>query len=262
METPLGAVIAIANQKGGVGKTTTAINLGAAFALDGQRTLLIDMDPQGNASSGVGIDKNKAEVTVYHCLLGEGAAEQAVIPTAVSNLYVLPSTVDLIGAEIELVALPEREKRLLQVLSRVRDQFDFVLIDSPPSLGLLTLNALTAADGVLIPLQCEFFALEGLTQLLRTVHRIKQGLNPDLVIRGVLLTMFDARTLLSHQVADEVRRHFAATVFDTVIPRTVRISEAPSHGQPVLVYDPRSRGAEAYRTLAEELRNHATKGAR
>lgn len=258
----MGSVIAIANQKGGVGKTTTAINLGAAFALGGQRTLLIDMDSQGNASSGVGIAKDKTNVTVYHCLLGQESAERAILPTGIDNLHLLPATVDLIGAEIELVSLPEREKRLLRVLDSVRERFDFMLIDSPPSLGLLTLNALTASDRVIIPLQCEFFALEGLAQLLRTVRRIKQSLNPDLSIQGVLLTMFDGRTLLSQQVADEVRRHFAETVFETVIPRTVRISEAPSHGLPVLVYDPRSRGAQAYRTLAEEVLYHAKESAR
>lgn len=262
MGSSLGRVIAIANQKGGVGKTTTAINLGAALALAGHPTLLIDLDPQGNTSSGVGIDKNHVDVTVYQCLLGLQPAEKAIVPTQLSNLYLFPATVDLIGAEIELVFLEEREKRLCRALNGVHDRFEYVLIDSPPSLGLLTLNALTAANGVLIPLQCEFFALEGLTQLLRTIRRIKQNLNPDLSIEGVLLTMFDARTLLSQQVADEVRRHFEGTVFTTVIPRTVRLSEAPSHGLPILLYDPRSRGAQAYRTLAEELLDHATQGSR
>jgi len=258
----VGRVIAVANQKGGVGKTTTAINLGAALALGGHSTLLIDLDPQGNASSGVGIDKTNSIITVYQCLLGLEPADKAIIPTQLANLYLFPATVDLIGAEIELVSLEEREKRLCRALNGVRDRFEFILIDSPPSLGLLTLNALTAADSVLIPLQCEFFALEGLTQLLRTVRRIKQSLNPDLSVEGVLLTMFDARTLLSQQVADEVRRHFEGTVFHTIIPRSVRLSEAPSHGLPILLYDPRSRGAQAYRTLAEELLDHAKKGTR
>jgi chromosome partitioning protein len=264
----VGRVICIANQKGGVGKTTTAVNLSASLSLAGHPTLLVDLDPQGSASSGVGIVRGREpprdnslsdeppgdEVpTIYEILLGEQPAAAAIRPAAVERLFVLPSARDLIGAEIELVPMIGREHRLAEALRPIRDTYDFVLIDCPPSLGLLTINGLTAADSVLVPLQCEYYALEGLSALLETVELIRKRLNPGLTIEGVLLTMFDTRNSLSHQVSEEVHRHFPQTVFQAVIPRNVRLSEAPSHGLPAVVYDPSSRGALAYRALADEL---------
>jgi len=246
-------IIAIANQKGGVGKTTTAVNLAASLAAAEKRTLLVDMDPQGNASSGVGIDKQNLDTTIYNVLLGEVAAESAVLPTELEHLRIMPATPDLIGAEVELVSVVDRERKLQDALKLVSKEYDYVLIDCPPSLGLLTVNALTAADSVLIPLQCEYYAMEGLSQLMATIDLIRQELNPDLTLQSILLTMFDPRNNLSHQVSEEIRSHFGQQVFTTIIPRNVRLSEAPSFGQPVLLYDIGSRGATAYLELAKEV---------
>jgi chromosome partitioning protein len=243
-------IIAVSNQKGGVGKTTTTINLAASLAVADQRVLVVDMDPQGNLSSGLG-QKAGAEHTVYEALVGE--AELPILQTAVDRLHLVPAGRHLAGAEIELVTLDERDRRLRRLLDAVRGQYDFIFIDTPPSLGLLTLNALVAADTVLIPLHCEYFALEGLADLMATLSRVRQSLNPVLDVEGVVLTMFGDRTNLGAQVAREIREFFESKVFDTVIPRNVRLAEAPSHGLPVLLYDPRSRGAEAYVSLAHEL---------
>lgn len=243
-------VIAVSNQKGGVGKTTTTINLAASLAMADQRVLVVDMDPQGNLTSGLG-QKSGADHTVYEALLGHG--ELPILQTSVDLLHLVPADRHLAGAEVELVPMRDRERQLQRLIVGVRDRYDFILIDTPPSLGLLTLNALVAADTVLIPLHCEYFALEGLADLMATLSRVGNSLNPGLDVEGVVLTMYGDRTNLGAQVAKEIRQFFEAKVFDTVIPRNVRLAEAPSHGLPVLLYDPRSRGAEAYVSLAHEL---------
>ena len=258
----MGRVVAIANQKGGVGKTTTAINLGACLAELGQRVLLCDVDPQGNATTGLGIAKTESEHSMYQVIIEGEPMRDVVQPTSVEGLHIVPSSVDLAGAEVELVMSERREYRLRQALEPMRPRYDFVIMDCPPSLGLMTLNALTAADAVLIPLQCEYYAMEGLTQLLRTVQLVQGGLNPSLKIDGILLTMFDARTNLSIQVADEVKRYYRDKVYRTVVPRSVRLSEAPSHGRPISRYDPRSRGSEVYRELAKEVLTRGETGTR
>lgn len=246
-------VIAVANQKGGVGKTTSVVNLGAALAEEDQRVLVVDLDPQGNATTGLGLDPRQAEASTYEVLGGASTLEAAVQPGGVHGLFVVAATIELAGAEIELVTALSRETKLRQALAPVLAGYDYVLLDCPPSLGLLTVNALSAADEVLIPIQCEYYALEGVSQLLQNVQLIQSNLNPSLRIGGVALTMFDARTRLAEQVADEVRRHFGETVFKTIIPRSVRLSEAPSFGLPVTSFDPMSRGAIAYRELAKEV---------
>ncbi len=244
-------VLALANQKGGVGKTTTAVNLAASLAASEHPTLLVDLDPQGNASSAFGI--RDPDLQIYDALIGKHVIKDAARPTELSHLHVVPAGVDLVGAEIELVSTLHRERRLEMALADARHDYDFVLVDCPPSLGLLTLNALTAADGVLIPLQCEYYALEGLARLLQTLDRVRRDLNPALRVEGILLTMVDARNNLSRQVGEEARSHFGSQVLRTTIPRNVRLSEAPSHGKPVLLYDIHSRGAVAYLKLAEEM---------
>ena len=246
-------IIAIANQKGGVGKTTTAVNLGAALAMLGQRVLVVDLDPQGNASTGLGIDHAARSTTTYNVIMAGSEVDEAILSTEVQGLFAVPSTIDLAGAEIELVSQFSRENRLRKALESVQDRFDFVLLDCPPSLGLLTVNALTAADELIVPIQCEYYALEGLGQLLKNVRLVQQNVNPGLRLSGIVMTMFDARTKLADQVIDEVRAYFGSRVYDTVIPRTVRLSEAPGYGKPISLYDPTSKGAMAYRWLAEEV---------
>ena len=246
-------IIAIANQKGGVGKTTTTVNLAACLSKLGKKVLLVDIDPQGNSTSGLGIDKRRCEKTVYDCLINEERMENIAIPTQYENLDVCPSNLDLSGAEIELISVMGRENRLKESLSGVRDKYDYILIDTPPSLGLITINTLTAADSVLIPIQCEFYALEGVSQLVETIKRIKKALNPALFIQGIVMTMYDARTNLAVEVVDEVKRFFPGKVYSTIIPRNVRLSEAPGFGRPIIYYDSSSKGAEAYMELSEEL---------
>jgi chromosome partitioning protein len=246
-------VIAIVNQKGGVGKSTTAVNLGASLALMGRRVLVVDIDPQGNTTTGVGVDKRAVERDVYNVLLQQTPVGDVTRPTEVENLWIVPATINLAGAEVELVSALQRENRLKSALSKIVHDYDEVLIDCPPSLGLLTINALTAATEVIIPVQAEYYALEGLSQLVAIVRRIKEGLNPDLTIRGVLITMFDGRTRLATEVLEEVHRHFPDRVFQTQIPRNIRLSEAPSYGKPAILFDVKSRGAQAYLSLAREL---------
>ncbi|MEN8237769.1 MAG: AAA family ATPase [Actinomycetota bacterium] len=249
-----GNIIAIANQKGGVGKSTTAINLGAGLALQGDSILVVDLDPQGNTSSGLGIDRGAIELSMYDILVDGVPASDVLEPTSVRNLHVIPATIELAGAEIELVSMFSREQKLKHALAEVKEDYDYVLIDCPPSLGLLTINGLAAADEVLIPIQCEYYALEGVSQLTRNIGLVQSSLNPQLEVEGVLLTMFDGRTTLASDVVAQVREHFGETTYKTVIPRTVRLSEAPSYGEPIEAYDPMSRGAIAYRELAREFR--------
>jgi chromosome partitioning protein len=248
-----GKVISIANQKGGVGETTTSVNLAACLAAANRRTLLIDLDPQGNSTSGLGISKDGDLITTYQVLMGDVEAPQAIIPTDIENLFIMPANINLAGAEVELVGEIARELKLRKALKSLESLYDFILIDTPPSLGLLTVNGLACADSVIIPIQCEYYALEGLTDLLHTIERIRESLNPELELEGILMTMYDARTRLSDQIVAEVRRHFGGKVFQTVIPRNVRLSEAPSFGKPIITYDVLSRGAETYLTFTEEF---------
>lgn len=249
-------MIALANQKGGVGKTTSSVNLSSSLAFLGKKVLLVDIDPQGNASSGVGVNKGEIEHCIYDVLVDDVAIQDVLQKTDLDNLNVIPATIQLAGAEVELVPAISREIRLKKAIDSIRDDYDYVIIDCPPSLGLLTLNALTAADSVLIPVQCEYYALEGLSQLLNTIRIVQKHLNEDLQIEGVLLTMLDARTNLGIQVIGEVKKYFQNKVFNTIIPRNVRLSEAPSHGKPILLYDAKSKGAEVYLELAKEVVAH------
>lgn len=255
----MGRVIAVANQKGGVGKTTTAINLAASFAAAEVRCLLIDSDPQANSTGGLGFQRDPYRPNTYHLLTGEFAAEQAITPTELDGLSLIPSHKNLIGANIELVSVENREFRLRNALSAIRDKFDFIVIDCPPALDLLTLNALVAADSVLVPMQAEYFALEGVSELLDTIERLRQSFNPDLQIEGVVLTMYDDRTILAQQVTQELKKYFGEKLLETIIPRNIRLAEAPSYGKPVLLYDVRSRGAESYIRLAKELMERGQK---
>lgn len=246
-------IIAIANQKGGVGKTTTSVNLSACIAVKGKKVLVIDIDPQGNTTSGLGIDKNTIKDSIYDTIINEVPIQDTWLETKIKGLLLSPSNINLAGAEVELVSVLSRETRLKQALTGVKDQFDFIIIDCPPSLGLLTVNSLTAANTILVPIQCEYYALEGLSQLMNTVKIVQKHLNEDLRVEGVVLTMFDGRTNLSIQVVDEVKKYFGNKVYGTIIPRNVRLSEAPSHGLPIILYDNKSRGAECYMDLAEEV---------
>ncbi|WIW70739.1 AAA family ATPase [Anaerosinus gibii] len=246
-------VIAIANQKGGVGKTTTSVNLSACLSSLEKKVLLVDIDPQGNATSGFGIDKSKIKKSMYDILVNDVPVENVIMRTDIENLKIIPATIQLAGAEIELVSVMSRETKLKRMIDKIKYDYDYVIIDCPPSLGLLTINSLTAASSVLVPIQCEFYALEGLSQLMNTVALVQKNLNPILELEGVVLTMFDSRTNLSIQVVDEVKNHFSHKVYRTMIPRNVRLSEAPSHGQPIILYDPKSKGSEMYLELAKEV---------
>ena len=249
----MGRIIAVANQKGGVGKTTTTINLSACLAEKGKKVLTIDIDPQGNTSSGLGVDKNSLENTVYQLVIGASPIEDCIIDNLFENLSILPSNVNLAGAEIELIGIDEREFILKKHIEKIRNNYDYIIIDCPPSLNTLTVNAMTTADTVLVPIQCEYYALEGLTQLIHTINLVKKRLNPNLEIEGVVFTMFDARTNLSLQVVENVKENLKQDIYKSIIPRNVRLAEAPSHGLPINIYDPRSAGAEGYRDLADEV---------
>lgn len=251
----MGRIIAVANQKGGVGKTTTSINLSACLAALGKKVLAIDMDPQGNMTSGLGIDKNEVEYSVYDLILGETEIEQVICKEALENLDVIPSNINLSAAEIELIGVEEKEYIIHNEVEKVRDNYDFVIIDCPPSLNTLTINAMTTADSILVPIQCEYYALEGLSQLIHTIELVKERLNPNLGIEGVVFTMYDARTNLSLQVVENVKDNLNQTIYKTIIPRNIRLAEAPSHGLPINLYDPKSAGAESYMLLAEEVIN-------
>jgi chromosome partitioning protein len=249
----LAKVIAIANQKGGVGKTTTAVNLSSCLATKGKKVVIIDVDPQGNTTSGLGIDKHNIQKSIYEVLINDEKIENTLLKTPVENLMICPSNIQLVGAEVELVSVISRETRMKAAIDEIKNKYDFILIDCPPSLGLLTLNALTASDKILVPIQCEYYALEGLSQLMNTVKLVQRHLNPTLDVEGVVLTMFDARTNLSIQVVEDVKKYFRNKVYRTVIPRNVRLSEAPSFGLPIILYDPKSKGAECYMDLAQEV---------
>ena len=253
----MGRTIAIANQKGGVGKSTTAINLSSCLGEMGQKVLTIDMDPQGNTTSGMGVEKNEVENTIYELLLGESKLEDCIIPLNFDNLSLIPSNVNLAGAEIELIGVEDKEFILKNAIDQVRDQYDFIIIDCPPSLNMLTINAMTTADTVLVPIQCEYYALEGLSQLMHTIELVQERLNPELEMEGVVFTMYDARTNLSLQVVENVKDNLKQTIYKTIIPRNVRLAEAPSYGLPINLYDKRSSGAEAYRMLADEVIENA-----
>lgn len=256
----MGQTIACANQKGGVGKTTTVVNLASYLALAGERILVIDLDPQGNATSGFGLERGRLDRSIYDAVIEDAKLAELVVPTAVDNLSIVPSSIALAGAEVELAPLAQRERRLARLIADVTNDYDYILLDCPPSLGLLTVNALTAADAVLIPIQCEYYALEGLSQLIATVNLVRDHLNPDLAIKGVVMTMYDGRTNLSAEVDAEVRKHLGDAVFTTVVPRSVRLSEAPSYGLPIALYRPDSKGADAYKALADELRARDGRG--
>ena len=249
----MGRIIAVANQKGGVGKTTTSINLSACLAEAGQKVLVVDVDPQGNTTSGLGVDKNNVDNTIYEMMLGECSVEESILKDVLENLDVMPSNVNLAGAEIDLIGVDEREYILQKAMEQVRDKYDFIIVDCPPSLSMLTVNAMTASDTVLVPIQCEYYALEGLSQLIHTINLVKQRLNPDLEMEGVVFTMYDARTNLSLQVVENVKENLKQTIYKTIIPRNIRLAEAPSHGVPINIYDPKSAGAESYRLLADEV---------
>ncbi len=253
VEVNMGRIIAVANQKGGVGKTTTTINLSACLAEQGQKVLVIDVDPQGNTTSGLGIDKNNTENTVYELMLGEASIDDCIYKSVMDDLDVIPSNVNLAGAEIDLIDIDDREYILKKIVNSLKEKYDFILLDCPPSLSMLTVNAMTAANTVLVPIQCEYYALEGLSQLIRTINLVKQKLNPELEIEGVVFTMYDARTNLSLQVVENVKANLKQTVYKTIIPRNIRLAEAPSHGLPINLYDSKSAGAESYRLLAEEV---------
>ena len=253
VEVNMGRIIAVANQKGGVGKTTTTINLSACLAEQGQKVLVIDVDPQGNTTSGLGIDKNNTENTVYELMLGEASIDDCIYKSVMDDLDVIPSNVNLAGAEIDLIDIDDREYILKKIVNSLKEKYDFILLDCPPSLSMLTVNAMTAANTVLVPIQCEYYALEGLSQLIRTINLVKQKLNPELEIEGVVFTLYDARTNLSLQVVENVKANLKQTVYKTIIPRNIRLAEAPSHGLPINLYDSKSAGAESYRLLAEEV---------